>query len=111
LRGRLVILDRYFYDYFVDIYQKKIGLPWNILKIFSEVIPKPDLVVLLTASPEMIIKRKQDVHQIGEIERQLTEFKELSDIVPNFTIIENTEKENTVLSIFRGILSRVKLII
>jgi thymidylate kinase len=109
LQGKLVIFDRYYYDYFVDIYQRKIGLPWNILKIFSKVIPKPDLVVLLTASPETIIKRKQDVHQIGEIGRQLIKFKKLSDIVPNFAIIENIEKDNTVLSIFRGILSRVKL--
>ena len=109
LQGKLVIFDRYYYDYFVDSYQRKIGLPWNILKIVSKVIPKPDLVVLLTAAPQTIIERKQEMHHIEEIERQLTKYKELADIIPQFTIIENIEKYNTVLSIFRNILAYVKL--
>jgi thymidylate kinase len=60
-RSSLVLYDRHFVDILVDSKRYRYGGPIWALRLLWRVIPKPDLVVLLDASPEVLQARKQEV--------------------------------------------------
>lgn len=85
-RGYLVIFDRYYFDYLVDLFRYNMSIPPWLPKIFLPTIPHPDLTIYLYASPETLYKRKQEI-SVDEIHRQIYEFDKLIRIVPGvFTI-------------------------
>jgi thymidylate kinase len=65
------IFDRYFYDYHFDSTRSRILLPEWLIRFFSLIIPKPDLVIFLGTDPVIIHHRKPEL-SIDEIKRQLT---------------------------------------
>ena len=62
VRSRLVIFDRYYHDIIVDPirYMNGAGVFWS--KLLGVFIPKPDLWILLDASPELFKKGNQKFH-------------------------------------------------
>ena len=70
MRPCLFIFDRYFYDYLFDPRRSRINLPTWIIKLFSILIPKPDLIFCLGANPEIIHARKPEL-SLDEIIRQI----------------------------------------
>ena len=60
-RSTLVLYDRHFVDILVDAKRYRYGGPAWTLHLLWHLIPKPDLVVLLDASPEVLQARKQEV--------------------------------------------------
>ena len=101
LTGKIVLTDRYIYLTF-----RKIKL---LNRLIIALFPKPKIVFILKATPEVLLKRRSRFEGIGKklLKRkgvQLTkeQIKELYDIyesVPNSMII------NTSLSINRSIIS------
>ena len=69
-RPTLFIFDRYFYDYLFDPRRSRINLPTWIIKLFSILIPKPDLIFCLGANPEIMHARKPEL-PLDEIVRQI----------------------------------------
>lgn len=55
LRGRVLIMDRYFYDRLVDVAD---GVPDRGLALLRRLAPTPDVAVLLELSPEEAYARK-----------------------------------------------------
>lgn len=55
VRGRVLIMDRYFYDRIADVAD---GHRWGYLRWFSKFIPTPDVAVLVEVSPEEAFSRK-----------------------------------------------------
>ena len=55
MRGRVLIMDRYFYDRIADVAD---GHRWGYLRWFSKFIPTPDVAVLVEVSPEEAFSRK-----------------------------------------------------
>ncbi len=54
--GKVVVMDRYYYS--TIAYQGARGLdPDKIKKLNEEIAPKPDLIILLDADPEVALKR------------------------------------------------------
>lgn len=66
------IFDRYYYDYLIDPARYRISLPPWIVKALGMIVPRPNLVILLTADPEEIHNRKPELPLI-EIQRQASE--------------------------------------
>jgi thymidylate kinase len=86
-RNYMIIFDRYYYDFIIDPYRSRIKLPRFIpYLIMKFIIPKPDVVIYLDNNPDTLIKRKQEV-PIEELERQLTEYRDLVSKLPNGYII------------------------
>lgn len=69
IRTRLVVFDRYIYDLLVDSRRVRYGGPAWLLRLLAFCVPRPDLVVLLDASPEVLWARKQEV-TFEEVVRQ-----------------------------------------
>lgn len=75
-RGYLIIFDRYYYDYFVDLFRFNMSLPSWLPKIFLPLVPKPNLTVYLHGSAENLYKRKQEI-PLSEISRQIVAYEAL----------------------------------
>lgn len=60
-RSTLVLNDRHFIDILVDIKRYRYGGPLWLLRLIWRLIPKPDLIILLDAPPEVLQARKQEV--------------------------------------------------
>jgi thymidylate kinase len=69
VRSTLVLFDRYYHDLLVDAKRYRYGGPLWLILLVSRLIPRPDLVILLDASPEVLYARKQDA-TFAEVSRQ-----------------------------------------
>jgi len=80
-KGRecLIVADRYFYDYFFQHTYR--NTPWFLLKFMARFIPKPDLLLSLSADPMTVQNRKQEL-TVDEIRRQLGVTENISIMFP-----------------------------
>ena len=72
----LIIFDRYYYDIFVDPRRFRLRRIKLLEILIKNILPSPDLVLVVTASAETMFKRKQDL-TIEEIRRQLSEYQKV----------------------------------
>ncbi len=83
--GDLIIFDRYFYDWFIQSYFQR--TPRWILPVLKFIYPRPDLVVYLSNSSEVIHKRKPEL-SIEQIEQQSRRCQEIvCDLPYGITIL------------------------
>jgi len=68
LRGKIVLYDRYYYDFVCDAKRSNIVLPSWITKTFFALICKPKINFFLYADPKVILKRKQELDKQTIIE-------------------------------------------
>ena len=87
MRTRLVIFDRYFYDVVIDPKRILYGGPRWLPKLLSHLLPRPEIVFLLNAPPEVLWSRKQEV-AYEEVVRQQREFLELARGIPGAVVID-----------------------
>lgn len=84
VRTRLVVFDRYFYDIVVDPRRVLYGGPAWLPKMLARLVPRPDLVLLLNATPEVLWSRKQEV-PYEEVVRQQAGYlrvaREMGDVI------------------------------
>lgn len=90
LRGRVVVFDRHFVaDYHPDAAggAPPRGLPEQLHTfLLQRVYPKPDLVVCLDASGDVLFQRKQEA-PADWLERRRRHYLALTEIVPNFVVV------------------------
>jgi thymidylate kinase len=110
-RGRIVIFDRHFYsDYYAhDIAGNARDRTWNrrahgfVLRHFY---PKPDIVILLDAPPDVLWARKQE-GTLEALTRRREEYLRMRDEVRAFAVVDATQSQDVVLgSVARLILER-----
>ncbi|MEK7706667.1 MAG: hypothetical protein AAB380_01565, partial [Verrucomicrobiota bacterium] len=68
-RGYLVLVDRYFYNYYLDPVSVKYSGPPSWLNLARRFFPRPDVVVTLRAPKDILLQRKQELPET-EILRQ-----------------------------------------
>jgi len=100
--GQLVIFDRYFYDYFIlGIFTK---VPSFFFRICHFILPKPDLLVYLHNSPEVIHQRKPEL-TIDEIKHQNIACQRIVNKLPfALEIVTNRELEEITEDISNNII-------
>jgi thymidylate kinase len=104
IHGRLVILDRYYYDFFVDQARFRMAVPLRMVRLAFRFVVKPDLVFYLDVAPEVARSRKVEV-PLEETVRQREAFRGLAQWLPNAHIIDASLPVNTVAAaIARNIL-------
>lgn len=99
VRGYIVIFDRhFFFDYFAHHVTKNpdrsIGhrIHGKMLKKF---FPKPNLVILLDAPPEVLFARKGE-GTLESLEHRRQEYLKLRDMVNHFVIVDASQPEEVV---------------
>jgi thymidylate kinase len=82
VRSSLVVYDRYLLDALIDCRRYRFAGPAWVLRAIWRRVPKPDLVVLLDAAPELLRERKQEVDP-QETVRQRAGYRALVATLPN----------------------------
>jgi hypothetical protein len=75
-RQRLVIGDRYLFNYHLDPPSVRYYGPPGLVRLALRLVPQPDLVILLAADPEVIHRRKAEL-EVPAIRRILERAREL----------------------------------
>ena len=86
-RPTIWIFDRYFYDYYIDPARGRIRLPKWIIRFFSVLVPKPDVILCLGADPEVIHRRKPEL-LLEEVRRQVDELRRFCEGNPRAVFID-----------------------
>ncbi|MFH5886174.1 hypothetical protein ACG2F4_17835 [Halalkalibaculum sp. DA3122] len=84
---RFTIYDRYIYDFLIDPHRSRINLSYWVRKIFTRLVPHPQISFVLLTDAETVYERKQEL-SLEEIERQLKEFKKLADTNDRFIVMD-----------------------
>ena len=102
-RGGLVLIERFYYDFFIDQHRYRLHIPRRLVAIGYRLLPKPDLVFLLDAPADVLQKRKKEV-SLAESARQRDAYRNLISKLPQGRILDATESaENVVEEIARQI--------
>ncbi len=67
-RNKILILDRYFYDY-IPSYQYLDIDKTGLLAILFKLIPKPNYIFSLTVEPEEAYRRKKEIGDLGDADQ------------------------------------------
>jgi len=90
----VVIFDRYSYDMALDPHRFRIALPTKIIRWFTYLAPKPDLIFCLYGRPEVLAVRKSEL-PLDEVARQVEALKTFAENEPRAVLIstEGTVEE------------------
>ncbi len=96
-RGGLVLIDRFYYDFFVDQRRYRLRISEFIVRLGYLFLKKPDLVLLLDAPAEVLQARKQEVSP-AETARQCEAYRLLIQSLPNGRRIDATQPAEKVVA-------------
>lgn len=96
-KGGLVVIDRFYYDFFVDQKRYRLAVPRAVVAGGYWFIKKPDLVFLLDAPAEVLQSRKQEV-PLAETGRQRQAYLELVKNLPNGIVVDAAKSSEQVAS-------------
>jgi thymidylate kinase len=99
-RGGLVLIDRYYYDFFVDQRRYRLNVPRWVVRLGLVFIRKPDLVMLLDAPAEVLLARKQEL-SAEEILRQRNAYLATVRELPNGHAINAAQSPEQVVAEIR----------
>lgn len=99
-RGRLVVLDRWFYaDYYTS--ERDDQRRWPLSKrihsyMLRRVYPHPDLVIYLDAPAEVLFARKKET-TVAALERRRGMYSELRAVVKDFIVVDAGQPRDMVV--------------
>ncbi len=88
-RNPLVLFDRFIHDLLVDPRRYRLGRARWWMRALLKLAPRPDLVIIITAPPDVIQTRKQEVPP-EETARQVAAYRQAARLFPRAIEIENT---------------------
>jgi thymidylate kinase len=94
-RSSLVLFDRYFYDIFADARRYRYSGPLWLLNLAGQLVPKPDLCLVLDVPEKELLERKQEV-PLAEAERQRAAYRRLAAELPNALLLDGRRIEEKV---------------
>lgn len=97
IQKQLVVFDRYYYDYFVDMKRYRYSLPKWMPKAFAMFIPTPDLIFILDGTAEVLYERKKEL-PVDEIQRQITEYRKIGSKYDHAILIDVEKPLNDVVN-------------
>lgn len=84
---KLVVFDRYYYDYLVDLERYQYNLPKWAPRLFRHLIPMPDIVFILDGKPEVLYARKKEL-TLEELKYQVEAYRKVASLVQNSYLID-----------------------
>lgn len=102
-RGRILIMDRYFYDRLAD---QADGRRWKYLRWFAGITPIPDVPVLVEVSPEEAFGRKGE-YSIESMTLRRANYREIFSWIPGSVILPNDDLDAVVETLDQIVRSRM----
>ena len=99
LCGRVLIIDRYFYDRLVDLSN---GRNWPVLRFLERLTPTPDLAFLLDVPPEEAYARKRE-QPFSYLERRWHAYKVIFPWIPTAVILGNQNIQAAESGLYRTV--------
>lgn len=104
-RGGMVVIDRFYYDFFVDQARYRLNVPMPFVNAAMVPLKHPDIAVLFDAPPEVLFARKQELN-LAELQRQRLAFKAATKLIPNLVVVDASQPIEVVArSLARTILA------
>lgn len=97
VRSTFVIFDRYYHDLLVDSRRYRYGGPRWCAQFIAQLVPKPDLWILLDAPVEVLQARKQEV-PFEETARQRKAYLHLVNNLPNASVVDAAQPLHSVVA-------------
>lgn len=88
-RAGFVLFDRYFDDVLIDPKRYRYGGPLWLARMLRPLIPKPDLILVLDATEEAVLSRKQEIDP-AEVQRQRQLYARCIDRTSSTRVINAT---------------------
>ena len=101
-RGRVLIMDRYFYDTLVDVSD---GRRWFWVRLLERLTPTPTVPVFLDIGPEESFTRKGE-YSVEYLRRRYLAYKKVFEWVPSATQLINTDLEVAQAALWRTLTER-----
>lgn len=95
-KGRMVIFDRYYYDYYLDKLRYRLNISDHILNTCLMFIPRPDVTIILSGNAEIIYERKKEL-SVSEIQDQIDKIELNSDRFAKAHIIDTCQPIEQVI--------------
>jgi len=106
-RPTIWVFDRYFYDYLIDPRRSRLSLPRWVVRVFSMLIPRPDIILCLGAEPGIMHGRKPEI-SIEEVRRQVGQLREFCAKEPRAVWVDTGCKiEESIDQALEAITSRM----
>jgi thymidylate kinase len=102
LRGRVLIMDRYFYDSLVDVSNGR-GTRW--LRFLARLTPTPDLAVFLDISPEESYARKGE-YSVEYLRARWRHYRAVAPWVRTALVLDNRDLAHTQRILARALEER-----
>lgn len=93
LRKRILIVDRYLYDFLADVADLR-GKKWSFIKFFIRISPVPDLPVFVDVPAKRAFERKQE-YPIAYMEWRRATYRKTFEGIKNVLILANDDLEET----------------
>jgi thymidylate kinase len=106
-RGYLVLVDRYFYNYWLDPVSVKYYGPPGLLALAGRLFPAPELIITLSAPPEVLLQRKQELSE-PEIRRQAATLSALKFSAPVLAADASRPASEVAQTVMRRIVATAK---
>lgn len=104
VRGRVLIMDRYFYDRMADIAD---GQRWRYLRWFCRITPTPDVAVLVEVTPEEAFSRKRE-YSVDSMTKRRTYYKEIFSWIPQSVTLPNDDLAVALNTLVQIVFDRLK---
>jgi thymidylate kinase len=102
-RGRVLIMDRYFYDTLVDVSD---GRRWFWVRLLERITPTPAVPVFLDIGPEESYRRKGE-YSVGYLRRRYRAYRQVFEWVPSAVHVVNTDLDATRVVLWRSVSQRI----
>ncbi len=104
----IIIFDRYYHDLLVDPRRYRYGAPLWLARWIGNLVPSPDLWILLDAPPDVILARKQEVSRDELARQRKAYFAFAGDRDNAFTIDATKPLEDVTQGVENLILDRLR---
>ncbi len=95
-RRDIVLYDRYHIDLTADPLRYRYGGPLWLARVASRLMPQPDQVVFLDASPEVLLSRKREV-SAASLQKSRKFYLSLAESHPQFRIVDASQPLEDVI--------------
>jgi len=96
-KGMLLICDRYYHDLLIDPCRYRFGGPLWMARVIGELMPRPQLWILLNAPAEILQARKQEV-EAEETARQCRAYFDFARRQSNSVILDASQPLDKVIA-------------
>ena len=105
LRRRVLIIDRYMYDFLADVADLKEN-KWFFIKFFLYITPVPDLPIFVDVRPHEAFRRKNE-YPISYMQWRRTIYQKIFQRINNALILENNDLKLTTHILTTEVLKRI----